>query len=328
MDGSLFLTAMKVGLAWFAVLLIAFRPPLERLTLLARVFVLGMVVCAPAGFFNSHWLLAVSSRLEAMVGGGPGLLTAALLWLLVAPIEEILKYAIVLACTPRPPPIVHAREACLVAACSALGFATYENYHYMVQMGWSVLLVRAWLCPPGHMLWSAIWGYYVGLAWLGRARPRAAVVEGLILASLAHGTYNFLCGLVRPPVGFVVPALAVLLLGRFFQARLWSGVHTPWLARPASTPGGRPGASGPVPVSRRRFGELAGPESQARVAALLARMDDPDAAARAAAARDATGLEDQRTYEKLVALARDPVAEVRREAQAAVDHLRAILARR
>jgi RsiW-degrading membrane proteinase PrsW (M82 family) len=301
-----FLVALKVGLVWFAVLLALFRPPMAEIPRLARTMVLGMVVCAPAGFFNTYWLNA----LDGTIGGG--IASRALLWILVAPVEEILKYTIVrVAAGGRRRTIEHPRDGCLLAACSALGFATFENYFYMEQMGYNVIHIRGWLCSAGHMLWSAVWGYYLGLVWMGRAPRGAGVAEGLILASLAHGVYNFLCGLVKPPLGLLIPVAAVLALGRFFKERLYTGLHQPWLAKMQAR------ALGLVVPSELVFGE-----DRARGPALIAKMGDDDENVRAAAVAEASAVDDQRTYERVIALTRDPVPAVRTAAAKASGSMR------
>lgn len=292
---SFFLLALKVGAVWFAVLLALFRPPLADMPRLARIVLLGMVVCAPAGYFNTYWMDA----LAGMVGGG--VLSRAVLFILVAPIEETLKYIIVRVAAGRRLKLTHPREGCLLAACSALGFATFENYGYMQQFGAQVLQVRGWLCSIGHMLWSAVWGYYLALAWMGRAPRTAAIAEGLIFASLAHGVYNFLCGLVPGTLGLLIPIAAVVALGRFFKERLYPGLHQPILV---SASAARP--RGLIVPSKLRFDsdDQHGP-------ALIARMGDDDEAVRAAAVTEAAAVDDQRTYERVQALTRDPVAPVR-----------------
>lgn len=299
--------ALKLGLAWFVVLLALFCPPLAQIPRLLRICLLGMVICGPAGYFNSYWLEAMSASLS--VGEGR-LLATATLWILVAPIEELLKYAIVRSAAGRAPKIEHPREACLLAACSALGFATYENYFYMTQAGYNVIHVRGWLCTAGHMLWSCVWGYYLGLAWMVRAPAKLAVAEGIILAALAHGTYNFLCTSL-PGVGLIVPIATVALLGHFFATRLWTGKHTPWLSTLSR---------GGVPLSRLRF-PPPGETTQRRAVLLLEQMDDDDQASRREAARHAATCEHQQVYARLRSLERDPDGEVRAAASASVARL-------
>ena len=65
---------------------------------------------------------------------------------------------------------------------------------------------------------------------MGKAPARLAVTEGIILAALAHGTYNFLCTTFSAGASFLIPIGAVALLGQWASRRLWTGLHTPWFA--------------------------------------------------------------------------------------------------
>ncbi|MBI3889892.1 MAG: PrsW family intramembrane metalloprotease [Candidatus Wallbacteria bacterium] len=306
--------ALAVGLGWFLLVLAIFRPGLHRLGLLARIFALGMVVCVPAASFNDYWMEALSTRLAAWAGlesgGHPGLFLHAALWILLAPVEEVLKYCIVFACTARRPLLAHAREGCLLGAVSALGFATFENYLYMQQAGFHVIYLRGWICPPSHMLFSVVWGYYLGLAWTRGYAQGGAVAEGLALAATAHGLYNFSSGLVPGLFGLLVPIGLVAALGRIFAVSFWTGRHQPWLA---SAPVQPPAAPSPVapPVSQRRFAPAASEEARTAARELIEQMDDLDADLRIRAARRAATMADQQVLEKLRSLTRDPVAGVR-----------------
>jgi len=128
----------------------------------------------------------------------------------------------------------------------------------------------------------------------------------VMLAALAHGTYNFLCTTLPSGVGFLVPIAAVGLLGQFFARRLWTGLHSPWLAT---------FARGGVPLSRLRFPPAESDEP------LLRRLDDDDAAERVAGVREAEAREDQTVYERALALERDPAPEVRAAASKTVEAL-------
>lgn len=311
---SFLAVALKLGVLWFVLLLVLFQPPLERIPRLARITVLGMAICGPAGYFNTYWLSALQVQLGVTE---QRVLASALMWILVAPVEELLKYAIVRSSIPRDLRLTHPREGCLLAACSALGFATYENYFYMTQAGYDVIHIRGWLCTAGHMLWSSIWGYYLGLALMGRAPARLAVAEGVMLAALAHGTYNFLCTTFKSGAAFLIPIGCVALLGQWASRRLWTGLHAPWFATL--------GRSG-VPLRLLKFPD---PDDATRAAAarLLTRFDDDEASERAAAAREAAGVNHQTILQELTKLERDTSPEVRAAAGASAERLRARLAR-
>ena len=89
---------------------------------------------------------------------------------------------------------------------------------YALQKGTSVLYIRALLSVPGHLLFSAIWGF-------GMARAKFAGKSfwpGLLLAALLHGFYDFVLvafsefdsvlGLPGGRVGllFVLPLMGIM----------------------------------------------------------------------------------------------------------------------
>jgi RsiW-degrading membrane proteinase PrsW (M82 family) len=71
----------------------------------------------------------------------------------------------------------------------------------IVGTGGRIAALRA-LAGPGHVIYSAFAGYYLGLAKFNSENAGPIVVKGLLIASLIHATYNVLVGIV--PAVFVV----------------------------------------------------------------------------------------------------------------------------
>jgi len=130
--------------------------------------------------------------------------------LVVGPVEEVIKWTAVRAYAYRR--FESVVDGAVYGAVAGLGFTTFENASYIT---WSVLgagqlpLVqmvgaRA-LVGPGHVLTSAIAGYYLGLARFNREQAIPIVVKGLLIASVVHGVYDVLVtegynlGLVKHP---------------------------------------------------------------------------------------------------------------------------------
>jgi RsiW-degrading membrane proteinase PrsW (M82 family) len=74
----------------------------------------------------------------------------------------------------------------------ALGFASYENSRYLVYMDGLELFGRAFASPLTHAIFSSIWGWVVGVAWLQSKSVFKASVLGIGLAAFCHGLFNFL----------------------------------------------------------------------------------------------------------------------------------------
>ncbi len=83
-------------------------------------------------------------------------------------------------------------DGIIYASMIALGFASYENARYLIFLdGWE-LFGRAFASPLTHTIFSSIWGYTVGLAWLESRSIAKAAVLGVGLAALFHGLFNIL----------------------------------------------------------------------------------------------------------------------------------------
>lgn len=83
-------------------------------------------------------------------------------------------------------------DGIIYASVIALGFATYENLHYLKYLDGFELFGRAVASPLTHTIYSSIWGYVIGVAHLrGGSRMKATAI-GLLSAALLHGIFDFL----------------------------------------------------------------------------------------------------------------------------------------
>lgn len=78
------------------------------------------------------------------------------------------------------------------ATACALGFASYENVHYLPGLAGLALYGRAFASPLSHSVFASIWGYMVGSARLRGKKLWPAVFLGVGLAALLHGLFDFL----------------------------------------------------------------------------------------------------------------------------------------
>ncbi len=77
------------------------------------------------------------------------------------------------------------------ASAIALGFASYENMVYLVYMSGFELFGRAITSPLTHTIFSSIWGYTVGNAYIHKKSIFKASLAGILLAAFFHGIFNF-----------------------------------------------------------------------------------------------------------------------------------------
>ena len=64
-------------------------------------------------------------------------------------------------------------------------------------MGPSVLVSRAAYATPAHVMFSAMWGYSMGVARFKREGEIAIILKGFLISAALHGIYNFVVA-VRP----------------------------------------------------------------------------------------------------------------------------------
>jgi RsiW-degrading membrane proteinase PrsW (M82 family) len=178
----------------------AFAPGIVYLVLIARydryergprrhlvgVYVLGMFAVLPA--------LLLEVALDELVVGpllGPGQRVSTLIlfcFLVVGPVEELCKFTAVRSIYEGPhfnDPL----DGVVYAAAAAMGFASLENAFYVTQYGWETLWIRSVLAIPGHLLFSAMWGYELGRRRFGLG---GNVFRGLVAAAFLHGLYDAL----------------------------------------------------------------------------------------------------------------------------------------
>lgn len=140
-------------------------------------------------------------------------------WFVAGIVEEFAKFGIVLFAVYYTKEFDEPIDGIIYSSAAALGFASLENFFYMMQHGTAIIFIRGPLSTLGHMLFSAMWGYGLGR---GKFHPRVAkrlAVTGLLLAAGAHGLFNFLL-MSREIFGETVGTLLSLCVLPF-TAALW-----------------------------------------------------------------------------------------------------------
>jgi len=181
----------------------------EPLDTLAVTFVLSVLFASFAATANT----VLQGTFQAIPLVGMGLF----FFLVVAPVEEAVKWLAIRLHAFRRPEFDAVIDGAVYGAVAGLGFATIENTLYVVQgflraqeagatqaIGAAIgtATSRA-LAGPGHVIYSAWAGYYLGLAKFNRENRGPIVVKGLLIAALLHGAYNttvtYVPALFSPP---------------------------------------------------------------------------------------------------------------------------------
>jgi RsiW-degrading membrane proteinase PrsW (M82 family) len=218
--GALALVALSAvpALALFAYVYRADVTTPEPLELVVGTFILGILFAGFAAIVNTS--LGGLQRFPVV-----GLFL--FFFLVVGPTEETVKLLAVRLLPYRHESFDAVVDGAVYGAAAGLGFATIENALYisrgitmsgqvvgqtglgeLIGMGAGITALRA-LAGPGHVIYSAFAGYYLGLAKFNPDRSGPIVVKGLLIAALIHGLYNSLVQIVPGALNllFGVPVL-------------------------------------------------------------------------------------------------------------------------
>ena len=218
--GYLFLLAVAPAAFWLWYFYNKDRYEPEPLSWILMVYIFGIVVTIPVAFIEGTLSIIVPEFFIVV---------------LVAPIvEEAGKYLVVKKTVWESLEFDEPVDGIIYAAAAGLGFATLENVIYVFSAVETSLLLalqtgllRALISVPGHVLFSAMWGYSLGKArFIPQEQRTGVIATGLILAMAFHALFNLL---LYDTIGFavlilvVVPVLWFSVQKKIDQALLSSG---------------------------------------------------------------------------------------------------------
>lgn len=108
-------------------------------------------------------------------------------------------------------------DAIVYGAATSLGFATIENWYFMLAVDEPVFS-RAITLPFNHVLFSMFWAAAYGVAHCERRSP-LLVVKGLALAIVFHGLYDYILFTDSVPNIAVAPLVLILWVWLSFVIR-------------------------------------------------------------------------------------------------------------
>jgi RsiW-degrading membrane proteinase PrsW (M82 family) len=199
----------------------------EPRSLLVATFVLSVLFAGFAAVINTVFGFV---QLFPLVG------LVLFFYLIVGPVEESVKLLAVWLYPYRDRRFDSVIDGAVYGAVAGLGFASIENVLYITQniqtpasvltqvgidvlggfgetleAGGGITAIRG-LAGPGHVVYSAFAGYYLGLAKFNRENAGPIVAKGILIAAFIHATYNTLAGLVPGLVSLLVPGVPMLVL--------------------------------------------------------------------------------------------------------------------
>ena len=181
----------------------------EPLHLLVGTFLLG---AASAGFAAE-----INSGLQPYLAGYGALSSVLYYFLVVGPGEESVKLLAVRLLPYGSERFSTVLDGAVYGAMAGMGFAFIENAIYirrslavpelefglsLLATGSAITATRA-IAGPGHVIYSAFAGYYLGLAKFNPENRGPLVLKGILIAAALHGFYNATIGLGSSVVGAV-----------------------------------------------------------------------------------------------------------------------------
>jgi len=191
--------AFAPGLFWLYIAYRWDRYHPEPKGLVIRTFFLGMLSVIPVLIVETALFLPIIiSNFDSILANPVDWLTelntgqmAYVAFIIAGCTEEFFKFLVVRATVYRSPYFDDGADGLVYASAAALGFATLENFSYMLQFGWDVILLRGPISTLAHVLFSVLWGYPLALKKVGRKNAALWLWLGLIGAMVAHGLFNY-----------------------------------------------------------------------------------------------------------------------------------------
>jgi protease PrsW len=143
--------------------------------------------------------------------------SAAASFLVIAPLEEFFKLLAVWIGVYRSQYFSDRTEGIFYSTTAALGFASVENLLYLSQLGPEALILRVAYATPAHIMFSAMWGYSMGVARFRREGEFLIILSGFLAAVFFHGAYNFFVALDASSAAISVVPIMIFMAWVIFQ---------------------------------------------------------------------------------------------------------------
>lgn len=201
----------------------------EPIVALAITFLLAVAFASIAGIVNS--VMLPFFELFGVIGLTLGY------FIIVGPIEETVKWLAVRVYAYRTDAFQTVVDGVVYGAMAGVGFAAIENLLYIIifsvetstagiavqeQEAVAIATQRAFV-GPGHVIFSAWAGFYLGLAKFNQPKRGPIVVKGLLIAAFIHALYNTLVTTLPLSLGAFV--LFIFVFHGFWFALLYRKIR-------------------------------------------------------------------------------------------------------
>ena len=158
----------------------------EPSSLIIKTFLLGLLICIPAGELNYYliWLPEANTGID--------------LSFLAGVTEETLKFLALYFYIRKKTDFNEPMDAIVYGTLISLGFASLENIEYIlsgesIEESYIIGILRAFTAIPMHAMAGVIMGYYFA-SYVFLAK-RKDLLKALLVPMTFHAFYNFLAGL-------------------------------------------------------------------------------------------------------------------------------------
>ena len=213
MIAILILIALAPGLflAWYFYHRDSYEP--EPKIKIIKIFFIGALMVLPAALIELLIVNVTKITTQGLVH------ILILSFVVIAPVEELLKYLAVRRWIYNSLEFDEAMDGIVYTVSVSLGFATAENVIYVLASGIGTGITRAFLAIPGHALFGALMGSYIGRAKFTPIKEEKLLFTGVILAIVCHGLYDFLALTRSAFSSMVILLLGILVLWTRIQLK-------------------------------------------------------------------------------------------------------------
>lgn len=192
----------------------------EPKSLLIILFILGilgvfitLVLTNFLSFFiDCTYLSESSTTLDKLINS----------FLVVALVEEGIKYLFVYTVTWKNKNFNHVFDAIVYSVYVSLGFATLENVLYAFNYGFATAILRGIISVPAHAFFAVFMGYYLSLAKLAKLKKnqngyRVSILKSILYPIVIHGTFDFCLEIKTIPATILFFVLVFILYNTAFK---------------------------------------------------------------------------------------------------------------
>ncbi|MBZ9572074.1 PrsW family intramembrane metalloprotease [Patescibacteria group bacterium] len=191
----------------------------ESKRMILKIFFYGMLVAIPAVFIE---MVILKGFLKLNLS--PILIQVLNFFIGIALVEEILKYLVVKEKVVSNPEFDEPLDAMLYMIISALGFAALENILIFLSPKIFFLPLEETLVLASfrfisatflHALSSGLIGYFLALSFFETKSQGKLIAQGLGLAIILHGLYNFSIIVIEGNLRLIIPIIILIGLALF-----------------------------------------------------------------------------------------------------------------